>query len=44
MIFPMVFDAIGDIHFPVEAPSRLNVPDLFVVARLVQAIFKSESD
>ncbi|MCH8501731.1 MAG: WYL domain-containing protein [Aliidiomarina sp.] len=37
------FDAIGDIHFPVEAPSRLNVPDLFVVARLVQAILNQKA-
>ena len=27
------FDAIGDIHFPVESASSLNVPDIFVVAR-----------
>ena len=27
-----------------EAPSRLNVPNLFVVARLVAGYFKSESD
>lgn len=32
------FDAIGDITFPVEAPSQLNVPDIFIVAKLVQAI------
>ena len=32
------FDAIGDLHFPVEAPSSLNVPDIFVVAKTVQAI------
>lgn len=31
------FDAISDIDFPVEAPSQLNVPDIFIVARLVQA-------
>ncbi|MBN7824279.1 WYL domain-containing protein [Bowmanella dokdonensis] len=36
------FDAIGDIRFPVEAPSQLNVPDIFVVARLVQAILNSK--
>ncbi|MDC8829725.1 WYL domain-containing protein [Alteromonas gilva] len=30
-------DAIGDIDFPVEAPSQLNIPDIFIVARLVQA-------
>jgi hypothetical protein len=37
------FDAIGDIHFPVEAPSQLNVPDIFVVARLVQAILNNQA-
>jgi hypothetical protein len=37
------FDAIGDIQFPVEAPSQLNVPDIFVVARLVQAILNNKS-
>ena len=25
------FDAIGDIHFPVESASSLNIPDIFVV-------------
>ena len=25
------FDAIGDMHFPVEAPSSLNIPDIFIV-------------
>ena len=24
------FDAIGDIHFPVESASSLNIPDIFV--------------
>ncbi|MFT4747766.1 MAG: hypothetical protein ACI8XG_001849 [Congregibacter sp.] len=37
------FDAIGDLQFPVEAPSHLNVPDIFVVARLVQAILNKKS-
>lgn len=37
------YDAIGDIHFPVEAPSQLNVPDIFIVARLVQAILNNKS-
>jgi len=36
------FDAIGDIHFPVESSSRLNVPDLFIVARVVQAILNNK--
>ena len=37
------FDAIGDLQFPVVAPSQLNVPDIFIVARLVQAIFNNRS-
>jgi hypothetical protein len=37
------FDAIGDLHFPVEAPSSLNVPDIFIVARLVQAILNNKA-
>lgn len=37
------FDAIGDIHFPVESPSSLNVPDIFVIAKLVQAILNNKS-
>ncbi|HCA75007.1 MAG TPA: WYL domain-containing protein [Alteromonas sp.] len=37
------FDAIGDIHFPVEAPSSLNVPDIFIVAKLVQAILNNRA-
>lgn len=37
------FDAIGDIHFPVESPSSLNVPDIFIVARLVQAILTNKA-
>jgi predicted DNA-binding transcriptional regulator YafY len=37
------FDAIGDIQFPVEAPSQLNVPDIFIVARLVQAILNKKA-
>ncbi|WP_188503314.1 WYL domain-containing protein [Lacimicrobium alkaliphilum] len=37
------FDAIGDIHFPVESPSSLNVPDIFIVARLVQAILNNKA-
>ncbi|GHF97447.1 WYL domain-containing protein [Thalassotalea marina] len=36
------YDAIGDIQFPVEAPSQLNVPDIFIVARLVQAILNKK--
>ena len=37
------FDAICDIQFPVETPSQLNVPDIFIVARLVQAILNNKS-
>jgi hypothetical protein len=37
------FDAIGDISFPVEAPSQLNVPDIFIVAKLVQAILSNKA-
>lgn len=32
------FDAVGDVAFPVTAPTQLNVPDIFVVARLSQAV------
>lgn len=37
------FDAIGDIHFPVEAPSSLNLPNIFIVARLVQAMLNGKA-
>lgn len=37
------FDAIGDIHFPVESASSLNVPDIFVVAKIVQAIVNNKA-
>ncbi|WP_113907488.1 WYL domain-containing protein [Aliidiomarina celeris] len=37
------FDAIGDIHFPVESSSRLNVPDIFIVAKVVQAILNNRA-
>ncbi|WP_372620541.1 WYL domain-containing protein [Alteromonas stellipolaris] len=37
------FDAIGDIHFPVESASSLNVPDIYVVAKLVQAIVNNKA-
>ena len=36
------FDAIGDTTFPVEAPSQLNIPDIFIVAKLVQAIINAK--
>lgn len=37
------FDAISDTSFPVEAPSQLNIPDIFIVARLVQSIINKKS-
>lgn len=37
------FDAIGDVHFPVESPSSLNIPDIAIVAKLVQAIFNNKA-
>ena len=37
------FDAIGDVHFPVESASSLNVPDIFVVAKVVQAIVNNKA-
>lgn len=37
------FDAIGDMQFPVEAPSSLNIPDIFIVAKLVQAILNNKA-
>lgn len=36
------FDVIGDIVFPVEAPSQLNIPDIYIVARLVQAVINKK--
>ncbi|MGS2719337.1 WYL domain-containing protein [Paraglaciecola aestuariivivens] len=36
------FDGIGDIQFPVESLCQLNVPDILIVARLVQAILKKK--
>lgn len=37
------FDAIGDINFPVDAPLQLNVPDIFIVAKVVQAILNNKT-
>jgi hypothetical protein len=37
------FDAIGDVHFPVESPSSLNVPNIFIVAKLIQAILNKKA-
>lgn len=36
-------DPVGDIQFPVEAPSQLNVPNLFIVAKLIQAIINQQA-
>lgn len=36
------FDAISDTTFPVEAPSQLNIPDIFIVARLIQSILNQK--
>jgi len=37
------YDAINDIQFPIESPSQLNIPDIFVVARLSQAIINQKA-
>lgn len=37
------FDAIGDSHFPVESSTNLNIPDINIVAKLVQAIFNKNA-
>ena len=37
------FDAIGDTTFPIETPSVLNIPDIFIVAKLVQAIMNNNA-
>ena len=37
------FDAIGETNFPIESPSQLNVPDIFIVAKLVQAIINNKA-
>lgn len=36
-------DAIDDVDFPVEAPSQLNIPDIFTVARLIQATVNNKA-
>jgi len=36
------FDAIGYTIFPIEAPSQLNIPDIFIVAKLVQSIINKK--
>ena len=37
------YDVIGEVAFPVEAPSQLNIPDILIVARLIQAIINQKS-
>ncbi|MEZ9819684.1 WYL domain-containing protein [Shewanella sp. 10N.286.45.A1] len=37
------FDVVGELAFPVQAPSQLNVPNIFIVAKLVQAIINKKS-
>ena len=37
------YDAINDVQFPIESPSQLNIPDIFVVARLSQAIINQKA-
>jgi len=37
------FDAVGDVDFPVEQPSQLNVPDINVIAKLTQAMVNGKA-
>ena len=37
------FDAVGDTTFPIESPSQLNVPVIFTVAKLVQAVINRKT-
>ncbi|TWX52642.1 WYL domain-containing protein [Colwellia hornerae] len=37
------FDGVMEVAFPVDAPLQLNVPDIFIVARIVQAILKGKA-
>lgn len=37
------FDAIGDVDFPVEQPSQLNVPDINIIAKLTQAMVNGKA-
>lgn len=37
------FDSIGDTTFPIETPSILNIPDIYIVAKLVQAIMNNNA-
>lgn len=36
------FDGVLEVSFPVDAPMQLNVPDIFIVAKIVQAILKQK--
>ena len=36
------YDASDEVTFPVEAPSQLNIPDIFIVARIIQAIINQK--
>jgi len=37
------FDGVLEVAFPVDAPHQLNVPDIFIVAKIVQAILKGKA-
>ncbi len=37
------FDGIQDIQFPVDSPGQINVPDVNVVARIIQAILNQKA-
>lgn len=36
------FDGVLDIPFPVDAPHQLNIPNIFIVAKIVQAILRQK--
>jgi hypothetical protein len=37
------FDGVMEVAFPVDAPLQLNVPDVFIVAKIVQAVLKGKA-
>lgn len=37
------FDGVLEVAFPVDAPLQLNVPDIFIVAKIVQAVLKGKA-
>lgn len=37
------FDGVMEVAFPVDAPLQLNVPDIFIVAKTVQAVLKGKA-